>query len=504
MKKETNQKHFSTLNKLEKEIKERLEDRQMDDQQQPVINAKNIAYEASEKTRAMIYGGIGAIHTMVKKIGLDKDLDDNLELLKVHLPYHESDHVLNIAYNVLVGGQRLQDIELRRNDAVFLDALDAQRIPDPTTAGDFTRRFKENDILKLMIAINCARERVWAMFPNFFRDWTYIDVDGMVVGTYGECKEGMDIAYNGIWGYHPLVISIANTKEVLYLVNRPGSDPSHFGSPVWIDRAISLVAKHAKKICLRGDTDFSLTGYFDDWSQRVDFIFGMDARAGLIKLAQALPVTDWVRLERDLKYVVKTEERKRPENVKQKIVRKRGYKNIRLIGEHVAEFEYTPDKCDNPYRMVVVRKTLAIEKGGEVLSHEFRYFFYITTRRDLSAAEVVKLANKRCDQENINEQLKNGVNAMRLPVRDLISNWAYMVMAALAWNLKAWFGLFMPNHSEGLKVIRMEFRRFLNTFILIPCQIIRAGRKIIFRILGYKEGLRDFFATFERIRSLQL
>ena len=243
----------------------------------------------SEKTRAMNYGGIGAIHMMVKKIGLVEELD-KLELLKVHLPYHESDHVLNIAYNVLVGGQRLQDIELRRNDAVFLDALDAQRIPDPTTAGDFTRRFDKDHILELMVAINCSRERVWSMVPEIFRGWTYIDIDGMVVGTDGECKKGMDIAYNGIWGYQPLIISVANTKDVLYIVNRSGNLPSHYQSVVWIDRAISLIGRHAERICLRGDTDFSLTNYFDAWSRRVDFIFGMDAKAGLINLAKALPV----------------------------------------------------------------------------------------------------------------------------------------------------------------------------------------------------------------------
>ncbi len=451
----------------------------------------------------MNYGGIGAIHTMVKKIGRVEELN-KLELLKVHLPYHESDHVLTITYNVLVGGQRLQDIELRRNDTVFLDALDAQRIPDPTTAGDFTRRFSKDHILELMVAINCARERVWSMVPENFRGWTYIDIDGMVVGTDGECKKGMDIAYNGIWGYQPLIISLANTKDVLYIVNRSGNVPSHYQSVVWIDRAISLVGRHAERICLRGDTDFSLTSYFDAWSRRVDFIFGMDAKAGLINLAKALPVEAWVPLRRDPKYVIKTEERERPENIKQEIVRKRGYRDIRQIGEDVAEFEYTPDKCNQAYRMVVVRKSQVIRKGDEILGHRYVYFFYITTRRDLTASAVVKLANQRCDQENINEQLKNGVNAMRLPVRDLNSNWAYMIMAALAWNLKTWFGLLMPNRIEGLKVVRMEFRRFLNTFILIPCQIIRTGRKIVYRLLGYREGLREFFDTFEKIRHLQL
>jgi Golgi nucleoside diphosphatase len=115
----------------------------------------------------------------------------------------------------------------------------------------------------------------------------------------------------------------------------------------------------------------------------------------------------------------------------------------------------------------------------------------------------VEHANKRCNQENVIEQVKNGVNAMRMPVEDLESNWAYMIMATLAWNLKAWFGLLMPNRIRRTQILKMEFRRFLNTFILIPCQIICTGRKIVYRLLGYNEELKDFFAAFEKIRRLQ-
>jgi hypothetical protein len=203
-------------------------------------------------------------------------------------------------------------------------------------------------------------------------------------------------------------------------------------------------------------------------------------------------------------YTVETQERKRPENVKERIVREREYKNIRLISEDVSEFDYRPKKCRNTYRMVVIRKNLSIERGENVLFDDIRYFFYITTRRDITAAEVVKLANERCDQENINEQMKNGVNAMRLPMKDLNSNWAYMIMAALAWNLKAWLGLLMPNRAQGWQIVRMEFRRFLNTFILIPCQIIHTGRKLVYRILAYKKELKYLFHAFEKIRGLQL
>ena len=467
------------------------------------MTAQNIHYEMSGKTRAMSYGGLGAIHNMVKKIGLDKEIDEHLQLLKVHLPYHESDHVLNLAYNVLVGGQRLEDIELRRNDETFMDALGAERIPDPTTAGDFARRFEKTDVATLMDCINTARKRVWSKAPRGLLNEAIIDVDGTLAQTLGECKQGMDISYKGIWGYHPLIVSLANTQEVLYLVNRPGNVPSHDGAAVWIDKAIELVKPHAKKVFLRGDTDFSLTRHFDRWSEEVEFAFGMDACPAFVARAEDLEEGCWTPLEREPRYHVLTEEREKPENVKERIVIERNFENIRLTSEQVAEFDYRPGQCKKAYRMVVVRKNLSVEKGETVLFDDIRYFFYITTRRDLSAAEIVAQANQRCNQENVIAQLKNGVNAMRMPVDDLDSNWAYMVMAALAWNLKAWFGLLMPNRIRRSQVLKMEFRRFLHTFILIPCQIVRTGRKIVYRLLGYNESLKDFFDTFERIKRLQ-
>ena len=106
-----------------------------------MLTATNIHYEISDKDRGIAHGGIGALHTMARQLGLIDAIDRRLHLLKLHLPYHESDHVLNLAYNALCGGTCLEDLELRRNDEAFLDALGARRIPDPTTAGDFCRRF---------------------------------------------------------------------------------------------------------------------------------------------------------------------------------------------------------------------------------------------------------------------------------------------------------------------------------------------------------------------------
>ena len=138
-----------------------------------------------------------------------------------------------------------------------------------------------------------------------------------------------------------------------------------------------------------------------------------------------------------------------------------------------------------------------------LLFDEIRYFFYVTTRRDLSAMEVIQFAHERCDQENVIAQLKGGINAMRMPVNDLNSNWAYMVMASLAWSLKAWFGLLMPRKKRGEQIVKMEYRSFLNAIILLPAQIIRQGRKLIYRVLSYNSWLPDLFSTWERLRKLK-
>jgi hypothetical protein len=217
-------KDIKILKKRKQKIKKRLERRQREQQAQPMFSATNIQYEMADRVRAIDCGGIGAFHILARNSGLIDAIDKKVHLLKIHKPYHESDHVLNIAYNTLAGGTCLDDIELLRNDETYMDALGAERIPDPTTAGDFTRRFYESDVLALMETINTVRVKMWNKHMNRSeRSEAILDVDGTVAPTTGECKQGMGLSYNGIWGYHPLVISLANTLEPLYFVNRPAT-----------------------------------------------------------------------------------------------------------------------------------------------------------------------------------------------------------------------------------------------------------------------------------------
>ena len=491
------------LAQSKRKIRKRLDKRSLPKRPGPVIQAGNIHYEIADKARGINYGGMGAVQILVRKLELDKEINRQLRIFKLHNPYHESDHVLNIAYNILCDGECLEDIEHLRNDVNYLDALEAKRIPDPTTAGDFCRRFSAEQVEILQETINKVRLKVWKQQQPEFFDEAIIDADGTIAPTTGQCKMGMDLSYKGVWGYHPLLVSLANTGEPLYLSNRSGNCTSSKNASHYFDKAARLCrAAGFKKIRFRGDTDFSQTKYLDGWYEDgISFVFGINAMPNLVKLAENLPQTAYTDLMRQPKYTVKTRSRRKPANIKEQIVKKRGYKNIRLQSEQTAEFEYTPVKCSKPYRIVVLKKNLSVEKGEQVLFDDIRYFFYITNDRKSSRAAIIGDGNNRCNQENLISQLKTGVNAMKLPVDNLVSNWAYMVMASLAWNLKAWYALLLPvsgrwknkHEHQKQKILRMEFKKFRRFFVMLPCQIVKTGRRLLFRLLGWNEYMDVFF-----------
>ncbi len=344
-----------------------------------MFTASNIHYEMAERTRAVSHGGIGAMHCSSKRSVWPRP-STGPSLFKFHLPYHESDHVLNIAYNVLCEGTCLEHIELRRNDEAYLDALGARRIPDPTTAGDFCRRFREGDIFLAAGIPRRAPEGLGQQPAAFFdgrsSTWT------AQWSTPRRCKQGMDITYKGngdtircwcrwptpakccAWSIAPAIgpATRARPRRSIWLALVPsGRLPAHL---------------------LRGDTDFSQTERLDGWDEPGDSSSSASTRCRTQRIGGK---TAGKRLEALAAAAAEgpRQAAQRPENVKEQIVEERSYKNIRLKTEDVAEFDYRPAECKKTYRMVVVWKELEESDGQGHLFDKSRCFFYITNDRKL-------------------------------------------------------------------------------------------------------------------------
>lgn len=478
----------------------------------PMIRPQAIKYELADKQKAIAAGGIGTLLELTKQLELRKEINQAIPLFQLHLPYDEADHVLNIAMNLLAGGNCLEHIEDRRQDEAYLNAVGAERIPDPTTAGDFCRRFDTAHVLHLMNAFNRVRARIWQQQPDEFFDCAIIEGDGTQVETSAEKKQGIGINYKGQWGYHPLVVTLANTREPLFIANRSGNRPSHENSAFYFDLAVQRCRTAGfRKVVLRGDTDFALTENFDRWDDDdVEFVFGIDAMPNLVEIAESLDKTAWkpMHRRRTLKKPSANPRAKRP-RAREAIVVKNGYLNKKLASERIAEFDYRPGKCDRTYRVVVLHKEVHLKRGQLRLFDEEKpvYFFYITNagKSSKSTRQVVVDANARCNQENNIAQLKQC--ALRAPLNDLTSNWAYMVIASLAWNLKVWSGLMIKPSGTAkqkeeqatikVKLIGMDFTTFRDRVLMVPAQIIRRSRTLVYRLLSYRPSV-DWLLLIDR------
>ena len=390
-------------------------------------------------------GGLALAARLVARLGIPKLIDDRLSLLRSHRPFRESDHVLTHVYNLFAGGSAIEDIADLQHSAPVGRLLGASRVPDPTTAGDFLRRFDGEQIKALDQAIDECHARAWSKWRRRKKKQALgvVDLDSHVHHVYGNQKEGADFTYKGGFGYHPLVISLAETQECLRLVNRPGSVSSAEGAAKQLEGLAPMLKARFQRVLVRGDSAFAQQAIFDVCeAEGMHFATVSAKQSNFEKLAEAIPEHDWRPFRGTAKKSTpRGRGRARRNNLRRKRARERGKRDLRLEKQWVAEVDYRPSRSPHSYRLIVRRQRIEQSHQGE-LFELWRYRFVLTNLpRSTTTAEAVRQTYRRCDQEKVIEQLQNGLAAMKLPTGTLLANHAYLVCARLAQNIKAWLAM---------------------------------------------------------------
>jgi hypothetical protein len=470
------------------------------DRRRPVFTNRRIRLEPMQREAATADGGLALAHQLVTRVGLDRDINRHLHLLTYNLPYFESDHVLTHAYNLFVGGRYIEDIACLQHSPAVRNLLGACRIPDPTTAGDFLRRFTEADLLDLQDAIDESRVRVWTILPRCWRRQGTLEMDSSLKVVYGDCKQGADFSYKGTWSYHPLLFTLAETGELLRIVNRPGNRPSAEGAADMLGPCLEMLAKHFGQTLVRGDTKFSegriLQTIIDHGA---DFVIGHPITPPIHGIALNRKPALWQPFRRRSKKSRPTTARRRKRRrQRQRKARRRGYRTLSTIREWVTEVPFTPAGLDRPVRLVILRKWVRQERQTELLTHYSYRAFVTNLPSTVSPSEVVRQADKRCNQENAIEQAKNGLGAMRMPTGTLLANGAFLMAGQIAWNLRAWLSLLaLPRQT-----LTWEWGWFRRAFVHAPAHIISRSRSAVVRIAGSHRFASYIIGASRRLTAL--
>lgn len=445
--------------------------------------------EVADRSTVTPYGGLALALAFLRRFRVAQAIDERVQVLKLHLPYHESDHVIAQALNLYVGGSCIEDQAELQHDEGVLRMLGACRLPDPTTAGDFLRRFEERrnrgSLSGLRAAIDTVQGEVWGKLSGKRRrkrDGAVVDLDGHTKPLYGVQKDGADFDHQGRWSYQVLLASLAGTGECLAVRLRSGSVRSSEGAAELLEETLPRVKGRFSEVLVRADSDFDRRDVREACeAEGVSFAFVAREATNRLSWAEALPESRWKpfrtrahREEQARRTAAGFVARRKKPNRRRRRARERGYTDLQLVRQWVAEIPWTPVDSEKTYRMVLRRQVIEERDGQGHLFEFYRYRYVVTNLpASWSAVEVIDATYQRCDQENTIEQMGSGVALWRMPVAELDGNSAWLEIGRLAWNLGKWIAqLALPD-----EVVRWEWKRYRKAFVYLAVEVIHRSRQ---------------------------
>lgn len=459
-----------------------------------VIRAPKLHSEIDDRAEVTPYGGLVLVEQFLRRFKVGKLIDEHVHVLKQHLPFHESDHILAQALNLYVGGTTLEDLGSLQHDEAVKRILGACRLPDPTTAGDFLRRFSPASLDQLRYSTDVLQEEVWEKLARqqgsrkTKRRQAIVYLDGHIKSLYGVTMEGADFSYKGDWSYNALVISMAGTGECLFVRLRPGNVRSSEGAAEALDDLLPRLREHYDEILIVADSDFDRSDVREA-CQRAGVYFAFVGRENADRPEMADSIKDWRRFRTRADRAADEKRRrsgfkprKRGTDRRRQRAKARKFMELRLVGQLVGEVSWTPPKSNTHLRLIVRRQEIDRyeAKQGELFETYRDRYIVTNLPASWSAEEVIDATYQRCDQENVIEQLGSGLAMWRMPVKQFVGNEVWMEIARLAWNLRVWVAqLALPE-----EVCRWEWKRFRQAFVFLAAQVVHRARQVWVRFTG--------------------
>ena len=397
------------------------------------------------------HAGIVLMRDFIGKLGVSELIDANVIIKARERGYPESENILSLCWNAILGGDCLLDLNVLRGDPGLPKLLGVKSVLAPTTAGEFLGKFTIGRVTDLQRALRQVSQQVRPLQKS---DRVTIDLDASLYEQCSKRKQGSRMNYKGQIGYYPIFAFWAEEGEMLktHLLagNRRASSIAF-----WFFKQVIAQTPEGRYLALRADSEFYLWDLIEFCEQfdpkPILYAITANQTEALMKQVAALPEKSWKRYSK---------------------------------GQQVAEMWYAPDHRP-PHRYVVKRTKVKDKKGVE----SWRYHIVITNDHRRTPRRLMEWSLKRCGVENLIKEHKNDFGFEKMPSQKYQANWAWLLISQLAWNLFIWFKrLCLPEECQ-----RMTLGTLRHRLLKVAAKIVHQSRQL-FLVLSKENLFQDWWS----------
>lgn len=470
------------------------------------VSIPNFRIEQSKRMDITANSGLFLIAELIKKINMMEKLA-HLNIFS-RKKIDEAVHILALIINQFTGGEAINDTKNVKGDGALCSIFGDIHIPAPHTSGDFLERFTEETTERLREIIHKMQKKYLKKLSRRLHRKIVISQDSSIYEVYGNCKENSSQGYKNIFGFHPLLLHIHNTGELLDIVFRTGSDFTSTGAAEMLEDNILRLKPYFDEIILLADSGFyekAMIDVCENDETKIEFIITSELN-NPIRQNLTDPELEWKEPEKPTEEANPEVKHRDSHTFNYRLqalkdaLKKRG-KALKIRSEvEVAEFDHTVAAWGRTYRFVYKRQLIKkydLSQQVDVFENTDEYFYhgYVTNINGQSIEEIIHLIDSRGHQENFIKDFKHGLGTVHIPSKHFYGNYAYFLISMLSWNLKCW--LLYEIEPE----LKIHWKRFRYLFVKVGAQIIKSGGYVIIRFGKNFGRVDDFLTWFARLQE---